>query len=123
MHLQFCKPGYGICPENVILACPESFRLVRNLKKDSRQAGMTDGLAYINIVGQFSCPFVPMNRHDGLSGFFADPELDSGPIENISNVKRQKPWSMTHRESRSYRDENERRYYALPFLPIKINLE
>src|SRR3989304_720266 len=41
----------------VILACPvtsatrlgrESFRLVRNLKKDSRQAGMTTGLAYVN---------------------------------------------------------------------------
>jgi len=33
------------------------------------QAGMTDGLAYIKTVGQFSCSFVLMNWHEGLGRF------------------------------------------------------
>jgi len=62
MSLWFSK-GHEKCPKQylnangavipgcpVIAACPQSFRLVRNLKKDSRQAGMTKWMKDYGLI-------------------------------------------------------------------------
>jgi hypothetical protein len=38
-------------------------------RKDSRQAGMTAGLAYIKMVWTIFIPLCEPKDHDGLSGF------------------------------------------------------
>jgi hypothetical protein len=71
--------GYSVCPENTPhpIPLPQGERGLTPPILPLSKGRSKEGLPSPPLMGGdrgegevFSCPFVPMNRHDGLSGFF-----------------------------------------------------
>jgi hypothetical protein len=82
------------------------------LREDSHGAGMTDGLAYINLVEQFSCPFVPrkVSGHHGLSG------LSMRPSESRSYRARMSEDTVSRHLNKSMNNLDSKPIFLPPFV-------